>query len=196
MLPGCVLLPRDPEPDRVTLAADCLDRDDGAGAVVHFTAHVKVHPEQVMFRAYLAEQLFRLKRFDLAAAHFERFIADAQPMTGAPHEHLVHCHTRLTTMAAARGDGYREGLNRGISLLQLAAGWPDDEQRRMALRKAAGALREALDERPGCPRAYYYLAMVYERLGQPASAEAARTAARNGPPCVLTEFEKAQLLGK
>ena len=185
--------------DGLSRAADCLDRGDRAGAAAHLAAHAKAHPDQVMVRAYLAELLFQLKRPAEAAGEFERFVAAAQPMTGPPHKHLVHCHTRLMAIAGADGDVFREHLHRGIGLLLLVKEWDADPARRdgdMAaetLKKAADALREAKAERPTDARANLYLAEVYLRLGQPGAARSAARAARAGVPYGLTPAEAERL---
>ena len=132
--------------DNLARAAACLDRGDSVGAVPHLAAHVKAHPDQVMVRAYLAELLFKLKRFDAAAGQFERFVAEAQPMTGPPRTHLVHCHTRLMQAAESAGDAYRESLHRGVGLLLLVQQWDakpetrDEEAAMATLRKARGMI--------------------------------------------------------
>jgi thioredoxin-like negative regulator of GroEL len=185
--------------DGLSRAADCLDRGDYVGAVPHLAAHVRAYPEQVMVRAYLAELLFKLRRFNEAAKEFERFIADAQPMTGPPKRHLVHCHTRLMTIAEAKGDVFTENLNRGIGLILLVQQWDADPQQRdeaMAAetaKKAADALRSALITRPTDARANLYLADVYLRLGQTGSAMTALRAAKAGIPLGLTPDEAERL---
>jgi tetratricopeptide (TPR) repeat protein len=187
--------------DGLAKAADCLDRGDHAGAVPHLAAHARAYPDQVMTRAYLAELLFKLGRYDAAAGEFERFVAAAQPMTGPPHRHLVHCHTRLMAIAAATGDSFAEHLHRGIGLLLLVRQWDADPARRdegaaaETLAKAAAALREAKAFRPTDPRANLYLADVYARLGQPGPAKAAARAAKAGVPFGLTPAEAEWLAG-
>src|SRR5262245_4866266 len=47
------LLPQ-PDNDPLTLVAECLERGDRASAAVHLEAYVRLHPEQLMFRAQLA----------------------------------------------------------------------------------------------------------------------------------------------
>jgi cytochrome c-type biogenesis protein CcmH/NrfG len=91
-------------------------------------------------------------------------------------------------------------LHRGIGLLLLVRKWDADPARRdeaaaeRTLAKAAAALRTARDERPADPRANLYLADVYERLGQPSAASAARAAARTaGPDAALTPGERDAL---
>ena len=66
-----------PATDRLTLAAECLDRGDDTGAVPHLKAHVKAHPDALILRLHLAEVLRKLGRTSEAANHFERFIRDA-----------------------------------------------------------------------------------------------------------------------
>jgi tetratricopeptide (TPR) repeat protein len=195
---GCVFLARVPEPllDHVSLAADCLDKNDPDGAIQHFSAHLHAHPEQLMFRAYLAEQLFRLKRYDAARPEFEQFITEAQATTGPPREHLVHCHTRLMTIATEQNDSYREQLHRGLSLIELAEQWTEADPKAMALRKAGDALREACEQRPTCPRVQLALARVYVAQAQPESARVARERAKAAPPHSLTDAEKAALFGE
>lgn len=186
--------------DGLSKAADCLDRGDQRGAAVHLAAHVRAHPDQVMVRAYLAELLFKMKRYDAAAGEFDRFIADAQPMTGPPHKHLTHCHTRLMAIAEAGRDVFSENLHRGIGLLLLVKEWDADPARRdegmaaSTLKQAADALREAAAERPTDPRANLYLADVYRRLGQPGPARAALRAVKAGVPCGLTPTEAERLI--
>src|SRR5262245_55198249 len=73
-----------PEPDdSLTLAAKCLQDGDESAACVHLEAHVRAHPEQLMFRAHLAELLMKLGKDAEARRHFERFITDAQTAAGA-----------------------------------------------------------------------------------------------------------------
>jgi thioredoxin-like negative regulator of GroEL len=202
----CAAPPADPglaaaATDGLSRAADCLDRGDRTGAAAHLAAHVRAHPDQVMVRAYLAELLFQLKQYDAAAGEFDQFIADAQPMTGPPHKHLVHCHTRLMAIAETGGDAFAENLHRGIGMWLLVKEWDADPARRDegmsagTLKQAADALREAKADRPTDPRANLYLAEVYLRLGQSGPARAAVRAARAGLPWLLTPAEAERLAG-
>src|SRR5262249_8213644 len=81
--------------DPLTLVAECLERGDRASAANHLEDYVRLHPDQLMFRAQLAELLLRLGRDRAAKAHYEQFITDAQAATGAPRKQLVNAHTRL-----------------------------------------------------------------------------------------------------
>jgi hypothetical protein len=187
--------------DGLSRAAECLDRGDRPGAAAHLAAHVKAHPEQVMVRAHLAELHFQLKQYRSAAAEFDRFVADAQPMTGPPHEHLTHCHIRLMAIAHIEGDSFAENLNRGIGLWLLVKEWDADPSRRdegmaaATLKQAAETLREARADRPMDPRVNLYLAEVYVRLGQAGPARAAVRTARAGIPWLLTPAEAERLTG-
>lgn len=184
--------------DALLLAARCLDSGDEAGAVPHLESHVRRHPDQVMFRANLAEVLFRLGRHHEAREQFARFVADAQPLAGAPRKHLVHCHTRLMDLARESGDRFGESLHRGVGLYLLAADGQssgsaaDDGFREEMLCKAVRALREAKDLRPHDPRADVYLADALARAGSPAADGFRRVAAHAGPgELTAAEAERA-----
>jgi predicted Zn-dependent protease len=187
-------------PDPLARAADCLDRGDEAGAVPHLRAYVAAHPDAVMVRAHLAELLLRQGMAAGARAEFERFVADAQQLTGPANAHLVHSHTRLMEIATAEDDAYGEYLHRGIGLVLLVRRWDADPARRdeviaeQTLAKAVAALRAARAERPGDPRASLYLAEAYDRLGQPSAARVARRAARAGlPDPAVTPAERERI---
>jgi tetratricopeptide (TPR) repeat protein len=185
------------EKDHLALAAEQLDRGDDAAALPHLKAHVKAHPDAVMIRAYLAELHLKLGNPTASRTEFERVIAAAQGAPPGPaRRHLVHCHTRLMEIAQADDDAFAEHLHRGIGLLLLVRQWDYDPERRddvaseQTLSKAAAALRKARDERPGDARANLYLADVYERLGSPSAARAARRGARAAlPDASLTAWE-------
>src|SRR5438045_3695670 len=49
-----------PDDDPLTLAAECLEAGDESAACTHLEAHVRAHPEQIMFRAHLAELLVKV----------------------------------------------------------------------------------------------------------------------------------------
>lgn len=192
-----------PARDDLTAAAEKLDRGDDAGALPHLQAHVAAHPDAVMIRAYLAELHLKLGHPADSRAEFERVIATAQFTPAGPaRRHLVHCHTRLMEIADADGDPFAEHLHRGIGLFLLVKQWDADPDRRddaaaeQTLAKAAVALRRARDEKPGDPRTNLYLADVYDRLGQPSAATAARRAAKAGlPDGTLTAWETERLRG-
>ena len=189
-----------PETDPLTLAAECLERGDRANAAVHLEAYVCRHPEQIMFRAQLAELLVRVGRDDDAKAHYERFIADAQRATGAPRNHIVSAHTRLMEIATRADDRFAEIFHRGVGLLLLVK-----EQEKLAdadaglgeemLCKAMKALQEAKELNPSDARTRAYLAEVYERSGNRRGAEAERVAARTAfIPGQLTTTERRHFL--
>lgn len=185
--------------DSLAKAAECLDRGDEAAALPHLRAHVRAHPEAVAIRGHLAELLFRAGQAEEARDHFERYVADAQRLTGPAHERLVHCHTRLMVIAEDAGDTYAEPLHRGIGLVLLVKRWENDERRdevaaEQTLAKAVTALRAAIAERPGDARAHLYLAEAYRRLGQPTAARTALRMAKAGlPDPAVTDAEREWL---
>lgn len=182
------------EPDHLTLAADALARDDRPAAATHLTAYVRAHPDQPMFRAQLAELLFRLGRHPDARAEFERFVADADGAGGTVGGHRVHCHTRLMLIGRAAGDRFAERFHRGAGLLLLAAALGDDPAAEPALCQALDALTEAKGVRPADPRVHVYLGDAYEMTGNRRAAEVARATARNlAGPGDLTPAEFARL---
>jgi lipopolysaccharide biosynthesis regulator YciM len=187
------------EPDHLALAAEHLDRGNSSKAIAHLTAHVRSHPDEVMTRAYLAELLFQSKRYDDAAAEFEEVIAAAQAMTGKPHDHLVHCHTRLMNIAEERGDDYREHLHRGIGLLRLVERWDADPKRHDAnvseatLVQALSELKAAEREKPKSARVHFYIAEVSSRLGQTAAMSDSVRKAKTLPAIGLTTNERQRL---
>src|SRR5205807_9459610 len=119
---GCAAFPlAPPQPaapaSEIELAAQCLEKGDDAGALPHLSAYVEAHPDHVTIRVHLAELLLKLDRQPEAKKQFDQYIRDAQPLGDESGKHLVLAHTRLTELAAAEGDEYREHLNRGIGLL-------------------------------------------------------------------------------
>jgi predicted Zn-dependent protease len=186
----------EPDDDPLTLAAECLQRGEQAAAAGHLAAHVRRHPDQPMFRAHLAELLWKLDRPVDARLHFERFVADAQDAAGPVRGHLVHCHTRLMEIARTDGDRGAEAFHRGAGLLRLVEQPGADEvgATEEVLCQAIEALTLARDERPGDPRPLAYLALAHERAGNPRAAAAARAAARNAPSAAgLTPAERRGL---
>lgn len=183
--------------DSLAKAAECLDRGDEAAALPHLRAHVRTHPEAVAIRGHLAELLFRAGQADESRSHFERYVADAQRLSGPAHERLVHCHTRLMAIAEDAGDAYHEHLHRGIGLVLLVKRWEADAERydevaaEQTLAKAVAALRSAVAERPGDARAHLYLAEAYRRLGQATAARSALRMAKAGlPDAAVTATER------
>ena len=184
--------PDEPE-DALTLAAECLQRGEKQAAAGHLESHVRRHPDQPMFRAHLAELLWKLDRGTDARAHFERFVADAQDGAAPVRGHLVHCHTRLMEIARDDGDRYAEAFHRGAGLLRLAEQGGGDAGEEV-LCQAVKALIEARDLRPGDPRPLVYLALAHDRAGNPRAAQVARAAARNAPTTAsLTAAERRGL---
>lgn len=192
--------PRPAEPDTLALAAECLGRGDCANAAIHLESYVCRHPDQLMFRAQLAELLVRAGRDDAARSHYERFVAAAQGATGAPRTHLVTAHTRLMEIAQRQDDRFAEALHRGRGLLLLAK-----EQDRLAdadaefgeelLCKAIRALAEAKELQPSDPRVRVYLAEAYDRSGNRRAAWAERAAARTALlPGSLSPTERKPIL--
>ncbi len=187
-----------PEPDdaidHLALAADALDRGDDRAASFRFAAHLHDHPDDAATRGQLAELLFRQRRFAEARHEYEAFVAFAQPASGPVHKLLPHAHTRLLLLAQEENDAAAEQLHRGIGLVALVESWGEDrndslEQR--TLMKAVRALRAA---RPAhAARANLYLALAYDRLGQPSAARSAVRAAEAAAPCALTPWEQDRL---
>lgn len=175
--------PDAPEPaDALTLAAEALDRGDKGVAAVHLEAYVRLHPEQLMFRAQLADLLVKVDRPDDARVHYERFAVAARNATGVPKSHLVHVHTRLMEIGQRSGDRFAELYHRGVGLLLLVKdedGKPDREAEfcEEMLCKAMKALVEAKELNPNETGVRVYLAEVYDRMGNRRAASAERTAA-------------------
>lgn len=179
--------PSTPAPDDpLGLAAACIEKGDQAGAAEQLRKHLQAHPEQIMIRAYLAEQLLRMKKYLEAQHHFDRFISEAQDAEGPARNHVLHCHTRLMEIAQNRDDLYAEHLHRGIGMVLLARkldtgiGNAEVEPgfRERLLCKAVAELNRAKKLRPDEPRAYCYLVEVFRKLDQPRSAERASESAK------------------
>ena len=181
--------------DHLTLAADHLDRGETPQAITHLTVHVRSHPDEVMSRAYLAELHFRQKNLRESQAEFEKVIAAAQGMKGKPYEHLIHCHTRLMSIAEEQGDTYREQLHRGIGLWRLVEKWnKDDTTSESTLTQALEALQQAKRARPQDARVQLYLAEVTLKLKQPDAAKVHIAAAKSAAPGGLTASEETRLM--
>lgn len=187
----------DRKADSLTLAAECLDRGDDAGAVPHLKDHVRAHPDALVLRLHLAEVLRKLGRTDEARSQFERFVADAQTSDGPAATKLVHAHARLMDLS---DDEYGEHLHRGIGLVLLVRKWSAVPERRDAvaseqtLSKAVKALKAAIELRPKDSRANLYLAEAFEGLGQNAAARTAIRIARAGlPDAAMTDAERERL---
>ena len=179
--------------DPLTLAAECLGRGDQPAAATHLATYVRGHPDQIVFRAHLAELLLKLDRDAEAKAQFERFVADAQDATGPPRGHLVLCHTRLMEIGQRADDRFAELFHRGVGLLLLVND-ADDDTREEILCQALKALTEAKELRPSDPRVHFYLADAHDRAGNRRGAAAERAAVRNlAAPGALTPSESRRL---
>src|SRR3954453_23485334 len=100
--------------------------------------------------------------------------------------------------ARQREEQYAERLHRGIGLYLVAArladrdGDPGDVERLLC--KAAGALKEAQENRPDDARAAWYLYRGWARLDQPRpAAKALRQATAAAPFSALTPAEARDL---
>jgi predicted Zn-dependent protease len=189
--------PGSPE-DSLTLAAECLTRGDEPAAADHLNAYVRLHPEQIMFRAHLAELLLKLDRLDESKRQFEQFVAAAQKSSGPPRSHLVHCHTRLMEIGQREDDAFAEAFHRGVGMLLLVkeqeTAVADDGMREEILCKALTALKEAEKLRPNDSRVSFYLAEAHDLAGNRHGADVARAAARNRDfPNSLTPQEHGRL---
>lgn len=183
--------------ESLELAADCLARGDDAGAANHLSRHVTSHPDQLVFRAQLADLLARLDRLPEAQAHLSTAAAQAQSGSAAARGRLVHYHTRLMEIARLRGDEYGEHLNRGIGLylvaMRLAKQGESSEAERLFC-KSAAALKEAQASRPDVARPSWYLYCVWQQLDQPRPAQKAlQKAIANAPFSDLTPAEAREL---
>jgi len=173
-----------PESDPLTLAAQCLERGDRVTAAEHLEAYVRRNPDQLMFRAQLAELLVRLGRDDAARFHYEQFAADACRAAGPPKDHLVHVHTRLMEIGQRRRDPFAELYHRGVGLLLLLAEEDANPDRDPAfceemVCKAVKTLAEAKELKPDDARVRASLAEAYDRTGNRRAAETERTAAKS-----------------
>jgi len=184
----------------LSLAAAELERGDEAGASRYMAQYVADRPHDLKVRAYYAELLLRLRQMPAARAEFERYDADAQDQGPFTSKQLVHCHSRLSKIAADQEDEYAEHLHRGIGLYllgQARAKLPDPEGELSAeglLCKAATELTQAQVQRPREARPSLYLYEVWSRLGQSQPAKHWLNAAGDAAPfSYLTPAEKRQL---
>jgi thioredoxin-like negative regulator of GroEL len=163
--------------------AECLERGDRTTAAAHLGEYVGRHPEQLMFRAQLAELFLTLGDDRTAKLHFERFLEQARVATGPARSHQVHVHTRLMEVGQRAGDRFAELYHRGLGLLLLVKeedGKPDRDAAfcEEMLCQSLKALQEARRMNPAAPRAALALAEVYERTGNTRAARAEQAAAR------------------
>jgi hypothetical protein len=165
-------------------------------AAAHLERHVGGHPDQVVFRAQLADLLARLDRLPEAQAHLEAAAAYAQDGSPAARRELVHYHTRLMEIARLRDDVYAEHLHRGIGLYLVGRRMADKDagEAERLLCKAAAALKEAQAACPGDARPAWYLYRVWSQLDQPRPADRAlRKAIAAAPFSRLTPAESREL---
>lgn len=181
--------------DHLALAAECTERGDQPAAATHLERYVKANPDQLMFRAHLAELLFKIDQPARAKFHFETFVADAQTATGPVNAHLVHCHTRLMEIGGRADDHHAEMLHRGIGLLLLVKQTEGEEEfREEMLCKAIKAFLEAADAKPTDARVQLYLSDAHTLAGNRRAADTARDKARTlATPGVLTAAEARRL---
>jgi predicted Zn-dependent protease len=197
VVPASATQPPTPNPseDHLALAAACTERGDQPAAASHLEQYVKANPDQLMFRAHLAELLFKIDQPERAKFHFEKFISDAQTATGPVNKHLVHCHTRLMEIGGRADDRHAEMLHRGIGLLILVKQTEgEDEFREEMLCKAIKALLEAAEAKPTDARVQLYLSEAHALTGNRRAADTARDKARSlATPGTLTLAESRRL---
>ncbi len=190
------------EVDQLEFAANALERGDDASAIAHLKAHLDDQPEDAFTRLQLAEREFRSERLNDAQSSFEHFVAQAQLVDGPIRNSLLHAHTRLMLIAQQLDDEYSEQLHRGIGLWVLVQQWDHNPARRdeshsnETLQKAARALRLACNRKSDCCRPNFYLALVYERMGQLSPSRTSLKKASNTAPFDLTTWERDQLSHK
>jgi tetratricopeptide (TPR) repeat protein len=184
----------------LSLAAAYLEIGERSRACIHLAEYVHSHPLQVMVRAQLAELLWQLGRSNQAQGEFERCVETAQEQdeTG---KLLIHCHSRLMDIAADQDDDYGEHLHRGIGLYLLARESEalDEAGQKLPtealLCKALGELTLAQEKRSDEARPYWYLYLVWSRLGQRVPANhSLQGADAAGPFSYLTPCERRGLL--
>ncbi len=187
-------------PNRLSLAAACLEQGDEDGACVHLAHYVAAQPDQLRARSHYAELLLRLHRWPDARKQYERFDADAQAQERPANSQLIRCHSQLTKIAMEENDYYLEHLHRGIGLYLLGqerAVLPDpngDLPTEGLMCRAALELRKAHRSRPEEARPSWYLYEVWSYLGrrQPAM-QSLHDAVESAPLSYLTAAERRNL---
>jgi Tfp pilus assembly protein PilF len=178
---GCLGLPRQSEDDHaLSLAADCLDREDTAGAVTHLSSHLDRHPDQPVIRALLAAQYASLGQWADAAREYDAAIGELMEDPDASRDQLIQCHTKRVKVAAEMDDERIEARHRGIALL-LIAGKVESPDRAL-LSEALGHLKSACDGDRTDAVAHLYLGDCLMKLGQSSAARAAYAVGKNAPP--------------
>jgi predicted Zn-dependent protease len=170
------------EVDSLTLATQCLERDDIRGATTHLDAYVRAHPDQPLFRLQLAELYLRTDKPANAKHHYEEFAKAAQDAP-ALQAHRVTAHIKLMEMAQRSGDKFNELFHRGVGLLLLVKQMDGMEDRdelfcEEMLCKSLRALTDAKELKPTDPRVRAYLAGAHARAGNRSAAKAEREAAK------------------
>lgn len=192
----------DPERPRtwLSLAAAELEKGDEKLACCFLSRYVAACPHDVRIRAYYAELLLRIGQTAAARREFERYDAAAPDQGPFTAKQLVHCHSRLTKIAAEQQDEYAEHLHRGIGLYllgQARAKLPDpdgDLSAESLLCKAASELSEAQQKRPEEARPCWYLYEIWSHLGQQQPAQRWLRAASDAAPfSYLTPHETRKL---
>ena len=168
---------------RLSLAAAHLSLGHDREAIPHLAAYLRARPEHFLVRMPYAEVLTRLERYTEARVQLERFVADVQENPRLADDHLLACHTRLMELAERVGDEYGERLHRGIGLHLLAVkrlqlGGPKAKALgEEFLCKSAGELTLARMIQPTEARPWWYLHLVWSRLGQSHPAQRSLNAA-------------------
>lgn len=191
------------EPDWLAKASAAAQSGDNRVAAASLQQYLKIHPDHVMIRAYLAEFLFKCEEWPQAQHHFEKFAAAVQDKTGEPHKQLIHCYTRLMEIAQKRHDRYAEHLHRGIGMYLLegqlsetAEPKGDEESafREKILCKAVMELEKARAEQPDEARPCWYLYETWKKLDQVQPAQRAlRQAEERQAFSLLTPAESREL---
>jgi tetratricopeptide (TPR) repeat protein len=157
---------------RLSLAAAHLALGQDREAIPQLAAYLRARPEHFLVRMPYAEVLSRLERHAEARVQLERFVVAVQDNPRLADDHLLACHTRLMEIAERLGDEYGERLHRGIGLHLLAAkrlqiGGPTSKAlAEELLCKSAGELTLARLLEPSEARPWWYLHLVWTRLGQ------------------------------
>lgn len=157
---------------RLGLAAAHLALGQDRESVPQLAAYLRARPEHFLVRMPYAEVLSRVGRHDEARTQLERFVIAIQEHPRLADDHLLACHTRLMEVAERLGDEYGERLHRGIGLHLLAVkrlqiGGPTSKAvAEELLCKSAAELTLARLLEPSEARPWWYLHLVWSRLGQ------------------------------
>ena len=157
---------------RLSLAAAHLALGQDRESLPLLAAYLKARPEHFLVRMPYAEVLSRLGRHAEARVQLEQFAASVQESPRHADDHLLACHTRLMEIGERLGDEYAERLHRGIGLLLLATkrleiGGPTAKHlSEELLCKSAAELTLARMLEPTEARPWWYLYLVWHRLGQ------------------------------